>query len=305
MHIAIVGASGFLGTQLVKRILETTEYSVRAISRNASRMVIKPEFKSRMQTIDADIMDVDEMASAMYGIDTVYYLVHLMGHENKDFYSEEARAAESFSAAALATGVKRVIYMGGLGDESDTLSSHLASRHNSGKILREKLPLVLEFRASMVIGNGSVAFDIVRALVKRMPVMTLPRSANTRTQPIALDDALEYLMQAAIIPLTESKVIEIGGPEILTYQEFYERYAHWTGRNPIIIRVPFLPEWLGGMVLNFFTPTIHAKIGRVMIDSMQNDMVVTKRGASELLPTVALKSIEMAFEEAKLVEAVK
>jgi uncharacterized protein YbjT (DUF2867 family) len=305
MNIAIIGASGFLGTQLVDHLLTDTNNTIRAISRNASRMKIKPEFANRLKTINADIMDVDEIASSIQGTDVVYYLVHLMGHENKDFYTEEARAANNFSAAALAVGVPRVIYMGGLGDDSDKLSLHLASRHNSGKILREKLPLMLEFRASMIVGNGSVAFDIMRSLVKRMPLMTLPRWSISRTQPIALADAMEYLIQAATIPLEQSQIIEIGGPEILTYKELYGRYARWTGRNPLIVRVPFLPEWLGGLVLNFFTPTIHAKIGRVMVNSMRNDMIVTASDAQLLFPNITPRSIEEAFAEAKKVETVK
>lgn len=304
MNIAIIGGTGFLGTQLAEYLLSNTNDYIRIVSRNASRMAVKPEYTHRMETIDADIMNVDTMTTALQSIDVVYYFVHLMGHKNKDFYTQEAIAAEKFSVAAIAADIKRVIFMGGLGNDTDNLSPHLASRHNTGGILRKNLPLVIEFRASMVIGNGSVAYDIVRGLVKRMPVMPLPRGTKSRTQPIALRDALEYLALAATLPVTTHQIIEIGGPEVLTYQEFYKRYAHWTGRHPIIVRVPFLPEWLGGLGLDLFTPKNHAKIGRVMVNSMVNDMVVTDNNAIALFPTVKPRTIEQAFDEAKKVEKV-
>lgn len=305
MNIAIIGGTGFLGTQLTEHLLSSTNDSLRVISRNATRMVIKPEYAARLKTIDADIMDKDEIASALQGVDVVYYFVHLMGHKNKDLYTQEAIAAETFSASAIAANIQRVIFMGGLGNDNDQLSPHLASRHNTGKILRTYLPLVLEFRASMIIGNGSVAFDIVRGLVKKMPVMTLPKWSISRTQPIALADMLLYLAAAATVPLNEHATVEVGGPEVLTYKEFYKRYATWTGRHPIIMRVPFLPDWLGGQFLDFFTPSIHAKIGRVMVHSMRNDMVVTQNPADVLFPDIHPRSIETAFDEAKKVEKVK
>lgn len=304
MNIAIIGASGFLGTQLTEHLLATTQHTVRAISRRASRMTIKPEYADRLQCVDATIMDEDEMASALQGIDVVYYFVHLMGQKNKDFYTQEAIAANRFSAAAIAADVKRVVFMGGLGNDHEDLSPHLLSRHNNGTILRENLPLVLEFRASMIIGNGSVAFDIVRSLVKKMPIMTLPKWSISKTQPIALADALDYLTQAAEVPMTQHRIIEIGGPEVLSYMEFYKRYAKWTGRHPFIVRVPFLPEWLGGRWLDLFTPKIHAKIGRVMVHSLSNTMVVTHDHAIQLFPSIHPRSIEQAFEEAKQTEPV-
>jgi uncharacterized protein YbjT (DUF2867 family) len=298
-NIAIIGASGFLGTQLADHLLASTHYNVRAVSRNATQMIIKPQYKDRLQCIDANVMDEDEMTLALSGVDVVYYFVHMMGQKNKDFYTQEAIAAHRFSAAAITAGVSRVIFMGGLGNDHDNLSPHLLSRHNNGTILRENLPLVLEFRASMIIGNGSIAFDIVRNLVHKMPVMTLPGWSITLTQPIALMDALEYLTQAATVPLTQNHIVEIGGPEVLSYMQFYKKYARWAGKHSLIIRVPFLPEWLGGRWLDLFTPGKHAKIGRVMVHSMSNAMVVTHNHAKELFPTIHPRSLDQAFDDAK------
>jgi uncharacterized protein YbjT (DUF2867 family) len=304
MNIAIIGATGFLGTQLISHLLETTDVTVKAVSRDTSGVVIKPEYKKRLQAIDANVMDEDETSTALKGVDVAYYFVHLMGQKNKDFYTQEAIAAHRFSAAAITAGVKRVIFMGGLGSDHEDLSPHLLSRHNTGTILRENLPLVLELRASMIIGNGSIAFDIVRSLVHRMPFMTLPRWSISRTQPIALRDALEYLTQGATVPLEENRIVEIGGSDVVTYIEFYRRYAQWAGRHPFIIRVPFLPEWLGGKWLDLFTPKNHAKIGRVMVHSLANTMIVTHDHAAQLFPGIHPRSLEKAFDEAALAKPV-
>ena len=299
MNIAIIGASGFLGTQLTNHLLNSTHNNVKAVSRDAMRMNIQSKYKDRLQLIDADVMDEDEMTLALNGVDVVYYFVHMMGQKNKDFYTQEAIAAHRFSASAIAAGISRVIFMGGLGNDHENLSPHLLSRHNNGTILRENLPLVLEFRASMIIGDGSIAYDIVRRLVHSMPVMTLPRWSITKTQPIALNDALDYLTQAATVALTQHHIVEIGGPEVLSYMQFYKRYARWAGKHPFIIWVPFLPEWLSGWWLDLFMPPNHAKIGKVMVHSMSNPMVVTHDHAEQLFPAIHPRGIEQAFDEAK------
>ncbi len=286
MVIAIVGASGFLGTNLLRHILTTTDYPVRAISRRASSITVEPAFRERVTLIDTDVLDDSDMTAAMLGVDVAYYFVHMMGQANKDFYTQEAVAANRFSAAVIAAGVKRVVYMGGLGNDHEQLSAHLASRHNTGTILRENCPLVLEFRSSMIIGKGSISYDIITHLVHKLPIMTLPRWCISQTQPIALADALDYLLAAATVPLNYSQIVEIGGSEVTTYRDLYKLYANWTGRHPLLIRVPFLPEWLGGWWLNLFTPRGHAKIGRVMVHSLSNTMVVTHDQAQRLFPDI-------------------
>lgn len=299
MNIAIVGASGFLGTKLTHHLLAETDFKIKAVSRDAMSMTVPAKYKQRLQLIDADVMDEDQMSTALNHVDVAYYFVHMMGQKNKDFFTLEALAAHRFSAAALTAGVKRVIFMGGLGNDHDDLSPHLLSRHNNGTILRENFPLVLELRASMIIGNGSIAYDIVRHLVDKMPVMTLPKWSITHTQPIALADALAYLTQAITVPMTHSRIIEIGGPEVISYMDLYKKYAHWTGKHPYIVRVPFMPEWLGGWGLNMFTPKRHAKIGRVMVHSLINEMVVTHDHALEMFPNIHPRSLLQAFDETK------
>ena len=297
MVIAIVGASGFLGTHLITHVLETTDYDVRAVSRRATAITSAAKYQQRLTTIDANVLDEAEMTIALEGVDIAYYFVHMMGQLNKDFYTQEAVAANRFSAAVIAAGVQRVVYMGGLGDDHEQLSPHLASRHNTGTILRENCPLVLEFRASMIIGKGSISYDIITHLVHKLPVMTLPRWCISWTQPIALADALSYLVAGATVPLTHSQIVEIGGPEVITYRNLYKLYANWVGRHPLLIRLPFLPEWLGGWWLNLFTPRGHAKIGRVMVQSLSNAMVVTHDQAAQLFPQIKPRSLIDALND--------
>lgn len=286
MVIAILGASGFLGRNLSAYLMENTTHEVRAISRQATSLPVKAEYKSRLTTHDANVFDEETITELLIGVDVAYFFVHMMGQKNKDFYSQEALSAHRFSASVIAAGVKRVIFLGGLGDDREQLSEHLLSRHNTGTVLRENLPLVIELRASMIVGNGSISFDIIKNLVHALPVMTLPRWSITLTQPIALDDALKYLTAAATVPVKHHEIIEIGGPDVMSYMDLYKLYANTIGRYPLIIRLPFLPEWLGGWWLNLFTPRNHAKIGRIMVHSMSNPMVVTHNRATEIFPDI-------------------
>ncbi len=296
--IAIVGASGFLGRHLVERLLSQTTYNVRAIARLPHDYAVAPDAADRFQAITASVMDEEATLSALKGVDVAFYFVHLMG-QTKDFYEQESIATQRFAASCKANRVARVVFMGGLGNDQEQLSEHLLSRHNTGTILREILPLVIEFRASMIVGNGSIAFDIIRCLVHALPIMTLPRWSSSLTQPIALSDALDYLVAAIAVPCLKNEIIEIGGQESLSYRDLYAMYAHSTGKHPLIIRLPFLPEWLGGWWLNLFTPRNHAKIGRIMVHSLSNSMVVTHPDdAARLFPKIHTKSLAEALREA-------
>lgn len=292
MVIAILGASGFLGRNLSAYLMENTNYTVRAISRQASKLPIKAEYTNRLTAHNADVFDEEAVTELLAGVDVAYFFVHMMGQKNKDFYTQEALSAHRFSASVIAAGVKRVVFLGGLGDDREQLSVHLLSRHNTGTVLRENLPLVIELRASMIIGKGSISFDIIKNLVHALPVMTLPRWSKTLTQPIALNDALRYLTAAATVPVQHHEIIEIGGPDVMSYKDLYKLYANTIGRHPLIVRLPFLPEWLGGWWLNLFTPKNHAKIGRIMVHSMSNPMVVTHNRASQIFPDIEPVPIE-------------
>ena len=296
-RVAIVGASGFLGSHLTQYLLKKTLYSITAISRKG-QLPNGTHSDVRLKLVPASVFDELMMTDALEGVDTAFFFVHMMGQTNTDFYSQEALAAERFSSACKTAGVKRVIYMGGLGDDKEDLSRHLLSRHNTGMVLREHLPLVIEFRASMIIGNGSLAYDIIRNLVQKLPVMVLPKWSVSRTQPIALSDALEYLRQSVEINVPHSEIIEIGGRDVLSYAKLYKLYGRWSGKPRPVIRVAIIPKWLGGSWLNIFTPQKHARVGKVMVNSLANAMVVRHPEKAQLyFPAIKPKDLQTAFSE--------
>lgn len=230
LTIAIVGASGFVGQNLLRHLLASTDYSVRAICRSPQNIEFDKQYADRVQLIPADVFDQAALQVSLQGADAAVYLIHMMAAKG-DYYDLETKAAETFGKAAQAISLPRVVYMGGLGNDTDKLSRHLRSRHHTGTILKSYVPLVIEFRASMIVGDGSIAYDIMKSLVKNLPVQTMPAWAITKTQPIALDDALQYLTAALTVPVQRSEIVEIGGPEQLSYKDLVARYAAFRGRN--------------------------------------------------------------------------
>lgn len=297
--IAIVGATGFLGSHLTRELLAETKHTVIAISRKGHIPNGTHEHE-RLRRVAASVFDEATLTGGLEGVDVAYYFVHMMGQSNPDFYGQEHLAAERFSAACKTAGVKSVIFMGGLGDDREELSEHLLSRHNTGMVLREHLPLVIEFRAAMIIGNGSLAYDIVRNLIKKLPIMILPKWSVSRTQPIALRDVLKYLLSAATVDIKQSEIIEIGGQEVVSYAEFYRRYSEWAGTPRKTYKLTLIPEWLGGAWLNLFTPRYHARVGRIMVHSLRNSMVVRNNmKAQQYFPDIVPVDLNIAFEDTK------
>jgi len=294
--IAIVGASGFVGQNLLRYLLASTDYSVRAICRSPQNIEFDKQYADRVELVPADVFKQEALKDGLQGADVAVYLIHMMASKG-DYYDLETRAAKIFGKAAKDVGLARVVYMSGLGNDADKLSRHLKSRHNTGKILRSYIPQVVEFRASMIVGDGSIAYDIMKSLVRNLPVQTMPAWAITQTQPIALDDALKYLTAALAVPLHRSEIVEIGGPEKLSYKDLVACYAAFRGKKPILILVPIVPLWLGAWWLNLFTPPKHAKVGRAMAESLMNPMVVTNNRAAELFPSIKPEPIEKAFSQ--------
>lgn len=296
LTVAIIGASGFVGQNLLKYLLKNTDYKIRAICRHPEQITFDAEYGERVEPVAVDIFESEKLEAALQGADAAVYLVHMMA-AGGNYYELEAKAADIFGHAASKAGVPRTVYMGGLGSDTDKLSRHLRSRHNTGEILRRELPLVIEFRASMIVGDGSIAYDIMKNLVHRLPLQTVPGWAITQTQPIALEDALRYLMSALTVDLSRSEIIEIGGPEHLSYKDLIARYAAFTGKKPILILVPIVPLWLSAWWLNLFTPVRHAKVGRQMAESLRNPMIVTNQRAAEIFPDIHPVKIEQSFTQ--------
>ncbi len=293
MKIAVIGATGYIGHNLINKLLKETDAVVVAIAPNVSKLDIEHE---RLSKVDVDVFDTSYLREALHGCAVAYYLIHMMAQHKIDFAEAESRAASSFAEAASIAGVDRVIYLGGLGNDADNLSKHLASRHKTGELLRGgTVHHVIEFRASMVIGKGSISYDIIANLVHKLPILTLPAWSKTLTQPIGLEDALKYLVAAIDVQISKHEIIEIGGPEAMSYKELMKRFAKWKGTKAWFVDMPIIPVSIAAWWLNLFTPGKHAKVGRAMVESLGNPMIVTNERSHELFPDIHPIPIEETF----------
>ncbi len=290
--ILLTGATGYVGGRLLP-LLEEAGYAVRCLARHPERLAGRLGADS--QAVAGDLYDADSLQTAFKGIETAFYFVHAMG-DNQDFEEREAQAARNFVAAADRAGVRRIIYLGGLGEDSGKLSKHLRSRHATGEILRSSQAVVIEFRASIVIGSGSLSFELIRALVERVPVMICPRWVRVRAQPIAIEDLLAYLLAAVEVPLQESSIFEIGGPDQVGYGDLMREYARQRGLRRWMIPVPVLTPYLSSLWLGLVTP-LYARVGRKMITSLKNETLVTNNRAREVF-AVEPRGVEVAISRA-------
>jgi uncharacterized protein YbjT (DUF2867 family) len=277
--VLLTGGTGYVGGLLLPR-LEKQSAVVRCLARNPDKI---HRSRESTQIVRGDVLDVVSLNEAMLGVDTAYYLVHLMSG-SKDFEKEDRQGATNFADAAKKAGVRRIIYLGGLGDDADpTLSPHLRSRHEVGKILRRSGVETIEFRASLVIGKGSLSFDLVRSLTDRLPVMLCPTWLTTPTQPIAVDDVLAYLLAAKDLPADESRIFEIGCEDVSTYGGMVREYAQQQGLRRWLIFVPVLTPYLSSLWLALVTPASF-EVGRHLIEGLKNPTVVQDRRALEVFP---------------------
>ena len=291
MKIAIIGGTGFLGQNLARYILSYTDWSVSVLSSRGHDFEVDPHVSNRIRFFKADILDPESCIEYLKEADVVYYFVHMMGKENVDYAVQEQQAAHNMKSLVESAHIKRVVYMGGLGNDADKLSKHLKSRHTTGKILRSLDIPVIEFQASMILAKGSVSFDIISNLVDKLPIMLLPKTSATLTQPIDLDDTLKYLHAAAVIPIAENQVVQIGGPDVLSYGDIYRLYAIAHKKRRLVISTPFIPAWIEAKFLDLFTPTGHSRIGKAMVESLGNQMTVESDSAAKLFPDI--KPIEI------------
>ncbi len=225
------------------------------------------------EVVQGDVLDADSLSVAMEGIDTAFYFVHSMG-STSDFEKEDRQAAQNFADAATKAGVRRIIYLGGLGNRDGSLSKHLRSRQETGDVLRSSEAQVIEFRASVVIGSGSLSFEMIRALVERLPVMICPKWVNVLAQPIAIEDVLAYLCEAVELEESDSKIYEIGGPDQVSYGQIMKEYARQRGLRRVMIPVPILTPYLSSLWLGLVTP-LYARVGRKLVESLKNPTVVS------------------------------
>jgi uncharacterized protein YbjT (DUF2867 family) len=279
-HILLTGASGYVGGRLLPLLVEDGG-RVRCLARQPERLLSR--VPPGVEVVSGDVLDAASLAQAMEGVNAAYYLVHSMGATG-DFEAQDRLAAENFAAAARAAGVQRIIYLGGLGEDEPDLSAHLRSRHEVGERLRAHGVPVIEFRASIIIGSGSLSFEMIRALVERLPVMVTPRWVRVTAQPIAIGDVLAYLRAALAVETgNRSLVIEIGGPDQVSYGELMREYARQRGLRRLMIPVPLLTPRLSSLWLGLVTP-LYARVGRKLVDSLRHPTVVRDDSAKRLFP---------------------
>ncbi len=276
--ILLTGGSGYVGGRLIPR-LERRGVRLRCLARDPG--TLRGRVKGTTEVVRGDVLDRPSLDRALEDVGTAYYLVHLMTG-SKDFERDDRRAATNFARSARQAGVGRIIYLGGLGDDADPgLSPHLRSRHEVGEILRDSGVETIEFRASIIIGAGSLSYELIKALTERLPVMLCPRWLTTPTQPIAVDDVLSYLLAALELPPGESRIFEIGGTEVSTYGGLIREYARQRGLRRWLISVPVLTPYLSSLWLAIVTPASF-EVGRHLIEGLKNPTVVRDRSALDV-----------------------
>ena len=264
-HMLVAGATGFVGRRLVPALVEAG-HDVRAMTRHPER------YDGPGEPVRADVQDPDTLGPALQGVEVAYYLVHSLDQD--DFEETEAASARAFGEAAARGGVRQIVFLGGLGSDDDELSTHLRSRRAVETLLGEAGVPVTVLRAAVIVGDGGISWEITRQLVKNLPAMVVPRWAQTRTQPIALDDIVRYLVGVADNEGAIGKVFEVGGPDRLTYTEMLKVAAQVEGRRqPPIVPVPVLTPQLSARWLSLVT-NVDTTTGRNLIDSMGVEVVV-------------------------------
>ena len=273
MNVVVFGASGTVGRPLLAEL--TREHDVVAVSRAQRDEASGVTWKT------ADATDRGSVARALEGAEVVYYLVHSLGRP--DFEVEDLKAAETTAREAERAGIKQLVYLGGLGDDSPDLSTHLRSRRETGKRLSSTTVPVTTLRAAMVVGRGSAAFETIVALVNRLPAMVTPRWVSTRTQPVALPDVVAYLSGVCGLDAALGADYDVGGPEVMSYREMIERIARLRGKRPLIVEVPVLTPHLSSLWLHLVTP-VNAGVARPLIEGLRSETIVHDDRIRDLLP---------------------
>jgi uncharacterized protein YbjT (DUF2867 family) len=287
----LTGASGYVGGRLLHR-LEGSGRPLRCLTRRPA--LLRDRIGVHTDVVEGDVLDRTSLDVALRGVHTAYYLVHSMGGGG-DFEELDRRGALNFAEAARAAGVAQIVYLGGLGRDDD-LSPHLASRHEVGRLLRDRGVPTVELRASIVIGSGSASFETVRALVEHLPAIVVPPWVETLAQPIAIEDVVDYLLAAIELERPIDAVYEIGGTDQVTYADVMREYARQRGLRRCVIRAPFITPGTSRLLLGLLTP-VYGRIAGAMVDSLRNETVVTSPAVDGAF-AVRTRGLSAAIERA-------
>ncbi len=303
-RVLVTGATGYIGGRLVPELLDAG-YQVRCLARSPAKLDGRP-WSDRVEVVQGDVSDPESVAKAMVDVDAAYYLVHAMG-ATSEFAERDRLSATVFRDAAGDAGLAQVVFLGGLGEDDGDgeLSEHLSSRHDVGAILADGSVPVTELRAAVIIGSGSASFEMLRHLTDVLPAMITPRWVRTRCQPIAIRDVLAYLVGVLGDERALDRVLEIGGPDVVTYEEMMQLYAEVAGLRPrVVVPVPVLTPRLSSYWVGLVTP-LPVGLARPLIDSLENEVVVHDDAITTIVPRELLplrRAIELALARTRDVE---
>ena len=292
--ILVTGATGYIASRLIPQLLERN-YRIRALARQPHRLKNRSWFP-QVEMVQGDVMDSSTLVSALAGVHTAYYLIHNMasGH---GYAERELDAARNFTRAAQEAGVQHIIYLGGLADEEQYVSPHLRSRIETGVVLRQGRVPVTEFRAGVVAGSGSISFEMIRFMTEQFPILPAPVWLKNKSQPIAVQNVVDYLLAALDNWNGHGQVLEIGGPDITTYQDLMLCYARIRGYKRRIILLPYIPIWFMAYGIGLVTP-VPRSIAYALVGGLSSDSVVMHNDARRIYPEVNLVDFESVVREA-------
>ena len=282
--IVVLGATGYVGINLVERLLQEG-YFVRAAGRSIEKIEASRFFPHpNLEVVFADALKPDSLVKVVQGCTVIYYLIHSMNPGIKDFSHTDREAAENTSRVAAIHGVRRIIYLGGLGEEHTALSEHLRSRIEVGKILQSGSVPATQLRCGVILGSGSASFEIIRCLVERLPVMITPKWVSTQCQPIAIANALNYLLGCLEKDITIGETYDIGGPEVLSYKDLFDIYAEEAGLfKRFIIPLPLLTPRLSSYWIRLVTP-MPASIVIPLVKGLKNPVLCSDNRINAIIP---------------------
>jgi uncharacterized protein YbjT (DUF2867 family) len=295
LDVLVTGASGYIGGRLVPELL-MAGHSVTVFIRNRKKIVDKPWF-NEVTVIQGDILKLETLLPACKGQDVAYYLVHSMTSAGGDFAERDEQCAKNFAAAAARQGVKRIIYLGGLGITGTGLSEHLKSRHETGDALRSTEVPVTELRAAIIVGSQSASFVIIRDLVRKLPFMICPKWVKSKCEPISIRQLLGYLVGVLNEPRAIGEVLEVGGGEVLTYEQMMQQCAEVMGRKLFILHVPVLTPNLSSYWLNLVTQ-VPFRLAKPLVEGLKNDCVTHDQRIRDWIETEQLtykQAVELAL----------